>query len=398
MLITRATPDAFEAVRQAVPEARYNETARVIVAGPEPGGAPPRPGVLVVAAGTSDLPVAEEAAVTAEVMGNGVERLWDVGVAGVHRLLERLPLLHEARVLVVVAGMEGALPSLVGGLVSAPVIAVPTSVGYGASFQGLAALLAMLNACSPGIAVVNIDNGFGAGYMAATINLAAHGVSGEENDPELAEPTDDRRRLACALRLTEVRLDERDDVLNLLVGERQDWHGVGREADLDPQVGLTDGLRHECLIDNRAAAVLELSGTVPHSPFHVGPTISEPSQLWQAMQPWLVAISLPISGSPSPTRRRAAVGGEGSVASGIELPTLPWVPPRRRRGGRGSGGSRGRCWYWWGLLPRRRTPVRWLRSAKLQLSEPKPASRCLLRNMDLIWAHRELRPSVPAQA
>ncbi|MDE2860846.1 MAG: nickel pincer cofactor biosynthesis protein LarB [Chloroflexota bacterium] len=182
VLITRAAPDAFEAVRQAVPEARYNETARAIIAGPEPTE-PPRPGILVVAAGTSDLPVAEEAAVTAEVMGNGVERLWDVGVAGVHRLLERLPLLHKARVVVAVAGMEGALPSLVGGLVSAPVIAVPTSVGYGASFQGLAALLAMLNACSPGIAVVNIDNGFGAGYMAGTINLAAHGVSGEANGP-----------------------------------------------------------------------------------------------------------------------------------------------------------------------------------------------------------------------
>ena len=182
VLITRASPEAFESVRVAVPEARYNETARVIIAGPD-SAKPPRPGVLVVAAGTSDLPVAEEAAVTAEVMGNRVERLWDVGVAGVHRLLARLPLLHEARVIVAVAGMEGALPSLVGGLVSAPVIAVPTSVGYGANFQGLAALLAMLNACSPGIAVVNIDNGFGAGYMAGTINLAAHGVSGEVNGP-----------------------------------------------------------------------------------------------------------------------------------------------------------------------------------------------------------------------
>ena len=182
VLITRASREAFESVRLAVPESRYNETARVIVAGPEPSE-PPRPGVLVVAAGTSDLPVAEEAAVTAEVMGNSVERLWDVGVAGVHRLLERLPMLHEARVIVAVAGMEGALPSLVGGLVSAPVIAVPTSVGYGANFGGLAALLAMLNACSPGIAVVNIDNGFGAGYMAGVINLAAHGVSGEALDP-----------------------------------------------------------------------------------------------------------------------------------------------------------------------------------------------------------------------
>ena len=115
--------------------------------------------------------MAEEAALTAELMGNSVERLWDVGIAGVHRLLENLPLLREARVIVAVAGMEGALPSLVGGLVSSPVIAVPTSVGYGANFHGLSALLTMLNSCSPGIAVVNIDNGFGAGYMAGMINL-----------------------------------------------------------------------------------------------------------------------------------------------------------------------------------------------------------------------------------
>ena len=135
--------------------------------------------MLILAAGTADLPVAEEAAITAELMGNDVERLWDVGVAGVHRLLEHLSLLQRARVIVAVAGMEGALPSLVGGLVSAPVIAVPTSVGYGASFQGLAALLAMLNACSPGIAVVNIDNGFGAGYMAGIINLSGDGSFGD---------------------------------------------------------------------------------------------------------------------------------------------------------------------------------------------------------------------------
>ena len=119
--------------------------------------------------------MAEEAAVTAEVMGNDVERLWDVGIAGLHRLLEHLPVLQRAKVVVAVAGMEGALPSLVGGLVSAPVIGVPTSVGYGASLQGLAALLTMLNSCSPGIAVVNIDNGFGAGYMAGMINFTGTG-------------------------------------------------------------------------------------------------------------------------------------------------------------------------------------------------------------------------------
>ena len=129
-----------------------------------------KPGVLVVAAGTSDLPVAEEAAVTAEMLGSQVERLTDVGIAGVHRLLDRLPVLRQARVLVVVAGMEGALPSLVAGLVESPVIAVPTSVGYGAHLDGLTPLLAMLNSCAPGIAVVNVDNGFGAGYLAGVIN------------------------------------------------------------------------------------------------------------------------------------------------------------------------------------------------------------------------------------
>ena len=176
VLITRAGPEAYAAIKEVLPGARYNELARTIVLkhGEE---APPIPGVLIVAAGTADLPVAEEAAITAELMGNGVERLWDVGVAGVHRLLEHLSMLQKARVIVAVAGMEGALPSLVSGLVSAPVIAVPTSVGYGASFQGLAALLAMLNGCSPGIAVVNIDNGFGAGYMAGTINLTGSGTS-----------------------------------------------------------------------------------------------------------------------------------------------------------------------------------------------------------------------------
>ena len=125
---------------------------------------------MVACAGTSDIPVAEEAAITAEVVGSQVERAYDVGVSGLHRLLSQLPALREARVIVVVAGMDAALPSVVGGLVAAPVIAVPTSIGYGASFQGLSALLAMLNSCAPGVSVVNIDNGFGAGYLAAMIN------------------------------------------------------------------------------------------------------------------------------------------------------------------------------------------------------------------------------------
>jgi NCAIR mutase (PurE)-related protein len=128
------------------------------------------PGILVLSAGTSDIPVAEEAAVTAELMGSRVERIYDVGVAGLHRLINHLPQINKANVIIVVAGMEGALPSVVGGLVTAPVIAVPTSVGYGTSFQGIAALLGMLNSCAPGVAVVNIDNGFGAGCMAVKIN------------------------------------------------------------------------------------------------------------------------------------------------------------------------------------------------------------------------------------
>ncbi len=167
---TRAPPDVYERVKAALDGTRvaYHEKARIIVAGKTP---PARRGsILVVTAGTSDIPVAEEAAVTAEVLGNRVTRLYDVGVAGIHRVLDRRELLEGARVVVVVAGMEGALPSVVAGLVAVPVIAVPTSVGYGASFDGLAALLAMLNACSPGVAVVNIDNGFGAGYLASVMN------------------------------------------------------------------------------------------------------------------------------------------------------------------------------------------------------------------------------------
>ena len=172
LLVTRASPDAFAAVRQVVPDAVYEQPARAIVADRRTDRQT-TPGVVVACAGTADLPVASEAAVTAELMDCQVERLFDVGVAGLHRLLRQMPAIRRARVIVVVAGMDGALPSVVGGLASVPVIAVPTSVGYGASFEGLAALLAMLNSCAPGVGVVNIDNGFGAGYLAAMINRAA---------------------------------------------------------------------------------------------------------------------------------------------------------------------------------------------------------------------------------
>ncbi len=169
LLVTRATPEAFDAVRTAIPDAVFHEQARIIErrSGELPRGAGT---ILVAVAGTSDIPVAEEAAVTAEVMNNPVDRLFDVGVAGLHRLLSARSRLEAARVVIVVAGMEGALPSVVGGLVRAPVVAVPTSVGYGASFGGVAALLGMLNSCAPGVAVVNIDNGFGAACIASQIN------------------------------------------------------------------------------------------------------------------------------------------------------------------------------------------------------------------------------------
>ncbi len=169
VLVTKVEQDCFDAVRQLIPEASYHPVARLIIID-RVKEAPSRPGVMVVCGGTADIPIAEEAAVTAEVMGNVVERSYDVGVAGVHRLFDHLPKLRQAKVVVVVAGMEGALPSVVGGLVAVPVIAVPTSVGYGASFGGLTALLAMLNSCAAGVSVVNIDNGFGAGYFAALIN------------------------------------------------------------------------------------------------------------------------------------------------------------------------------------------------------------------------------------
>jgi NCAIR mutase (PurE)-related protein len=169
LLVTRADAAVFEAVRAKVPGAAYHETARAITL--TQGHVPDGKGTIMVAcAGTSDLPIAEEAVVTLELMGNRVDRLYDVGVAGLHRLLSEQQRLQAARVIVVVAGMEGALPSVVAGLVDVPVIAVPTSVGYGASFGGVAALLGMLNSCANGVSVVNIDNGFGAACMASLIN------------------------------------------------------------------------------------------------------------------------------------------------------------------------------------------------------------------------------------
>lgn len=169
IMATRATREVYEGIKEVTEDAVYYETARII--------AVKRRDIIktekiiaVVTAGTSDMPVAEEAAVTAEIMGNNVDRIYDVGVAGIHRLLANTDALMRANVLIVVAGMEGALASVVGGLVDKPVIAVPTSVGYGANFGGLSALLTMLNSCASGVGVVNIDNGFGAGYLASMIN------------------------------------------------------------------------------------------------------------------------------------------------------------------------------------------------------------------------------------
>jgi pyridinium-3,5-biscarboxylic acid mononucleotide synthase len=169
ILATRTTRAQFAAVKRKLPKARYCEQARAIVLRRDPKiyG---KGTIAVVSAGTSDIPVAEEAVVTAEIMGNRVARLYDVGVAGIHRLLAHHGTLMRARVVIVCAGMEGALPSVVGGLVGVPVIAVPTSVGYGAAFQGVAALLGMMNACASNVSVVNIDNGFGAAYVASLIN------------------------------------------------------------------------------------------------------------------------------------------------------------------------------------------------------------------------------------
>ena len=170
ILATRANAEMFAAVKKLVPEAEYHETAKLIMVRKETLTPDPDRVILVITAGTSDIPVAEEAALTAELMGHRVERVFDVGVAGIHRLFAQEEKIRTANVIVVAAGMEGALASVVGGLVNKPVIALPTSVGYGASFEGLAALLGMLNSCAAGIAVVNIDNGFGAGRLAGMIN------------------------------------------------------------------------------------------------------------------------------------------------------------------------------------------------------------------------------------
>jgi NCAIR mutase (PurE)-related protein len=168
IIATRAIPEVYQEMKKIIPEVTYFKEARIVAV--EEKKKDSSKYILVVSGGTADIPVAEEAAVIAELMGNRVERLYDVGVAGLHRLLTNSKKLLAANVLIVVAGMEGALPSVVGGLVDKPIIAVPTSVGYGANFKGFSALLTMLNSCVPGLAVENIDNGFGAGYMASLIN------------------------------------------------------------------------------------------------------------------------------------------------------------------------------------------------------------------------------------
>ena len=169
LLLTRLDKDAFAYLKKKLPRLKYNSQAKLgYIIRNKPSAK--SGAVAVICAGTSDIPVAEEAAATLEIMGNPVRRIYDVGVAGVHRLMDKLEVIRKARLVIVVAGMEGALASLVSGLISSPVIAVPTSCGYGANFAGLSALLTMLNACSPGVVVVNIDNGFGAGYFASLIN------------------------------------------------------------------------------------------------------------------------------------------------------------------------------------------------------------------------------------
>lgn len=170
IMLTRAGAEVFEAVKKLDPLAIYHETARIIIVRPVDEEPRYSGKVAILTAGTADIPVAEEAAITASIMGCPVIRIYDVGVAGLHRLLSRLEEIRSARVVVCVAGMEGALSSVVGGLVDKPVVAVPTSVGYGANFSGLSALITMINSCAAGIGVVNIDNGFGGGYLAATIN------------------------------------------------------------------------------------------------------------------------------------------------------------------------------------------------------------------------------------
>jgi pyridinium-3,5-biscarboxylic acid mononucleotide synthase len=173
VLGTRASRKTYNKVKKSIPKAEYNEKSRTIIISSKKKSKNdklPDKKILIVSAGTSDIPVAEEAAVTAESMENNVERLYDVGVAGLHRLLSNKEKLASANVLIIVAGMDGALPSVVSGMFEKPIIAVPTSVGYGAAFNGIAPLLTMLNSCSPGVTVVNIDNGFGAGYFASLIN------------------------------------------------------------------------------------------------------------------------------------------------------------------------------------------------------------------------------------
>lgn len=179
ILATRASKEVYDAVKDLDPNIEYHELARIII-GRKRELNKSKGKILVVTGGTADIPVAEEAAITAEILENTVERLYDVGVAGIHRLLSNKHKLDEASVLIVVAGMEGALASVVGGLVDKPVVAVPTSVGYGANFGGLSALLTMLNSCASGVGVVNIDNGFGAGYLASTINRQIELARGEK--------------------------------------------------------------------------------------------------------------------------------------------------------------------------------------------------------------------------
>ena len=171
LLLTRASPECYKALKKSYPNLKYNEAARAIFLKnhARPARLTPKGYVLIVTAGTSDIPVAEEARITVELTGASAKVLYDVGVAGLHRLLDKRALLNNADIIIVIAGMEGALASVISGLVAKPVIAVPTSVGYGASFKGLSALLTMLNCCSPGVSVVNIDNGFGAGYFASLI-------------------------------------------------------------------------------------------------------------------------------------------------------------------------------------------------------------------------------------
>jgi NCAIR mutase (PurE)-related protein len=166
---TRASESMFEAIKEVIPEAVYYKEARIISIKKKDSEIP-ESGIAVITAGTSDIPVAEEAAVTAELLGNRVVRIYDAGVAGIHRLVDKLPEIRKCRVVIVIAGMEGALASVVGGLIDKPIIAVPTSVGYGANFGGVSALLSMLTSCSTGVTVVNIDNGFGAGFSASMIN------------------------------------------------------------------------------------------------------------------------------------------------------------------------------------------------------------------------------------